>query len=256
MNKVERRPTTLDQRIGQALDGKVVAADDLQHLIGEVEAAIEGADKIAKQERERSLDPMASPADAEQAAQRAVVVELKRDRLKTALPRLQEKHSEARRIESADRWHAIANKVEIAVDAVVEQLAHYRQWADQIVAVLREAEATNEQVARINGVVPDGIDRRVGKVDLAWAQNLVLPDPGRPDHNLWPPPRPSFAESYAASMAVAPHPGADWARAQAANADTIRERQRRQGEYYENLTREQEERQNREERERFSRRQP
>jgi hypothetical protein len=85
-------------------------------------------------------------------------------------------------------------------------------------------------------------------------KNLVLPDPDRPSRNLWPPRKPSVAEQYAATMAVPALPGANWASEdwQRLRAEAVRREQQRHAEYYRNLTKQQEARQNAEERERFA----
>jgi hypothetical protein len=75
--------------------------------------------------------------------QRVAVAELKRNRLKAALPRLQAKLAQALRSEYADKWSADANKVEAKVNAVAKQVARYCEWAELITAALLEAEAVN-----------------------------------------------------------------------------------------------------------------
>jgi hypothetical protein len=67
----------------------------------------------------------------------------------------------------------------VALDPVLPMV-----WADQIVSVLVEAEEANKEVERVNGAAPDGEHRRLAKVDLVWAKNLVLPDSQHPDRNL------------------------------------------------------------------------
>jgi hypothetical protein len=172
---------------------------------------------------------------------------------------LQQKLAEALRTDYADKWNADANKVASRVNAAAEDVAHYREWADQIVAVLVAAEAVNKDVDRINGSAADGEMRRLAKVDLAWAKNLLLPEFQHPDRKpLWPPPQPSLAAIYTGGMGVAAHPGADWASDewQRRRVDAVRAEQNRQASFYETSTEAQEERQNTEERQRFSRRQP
>jgi hypothetical protein len=93
----------------------------------------------------------------------------------------------------------------------------------------------------------------IDKVDLAHLKNLVLPDPEHPARNLWPPPQPSLAEQYAASMGAPAHPGADWAEWQRRRAEAVRAEQERLARYYEQAGRQQEARQNAEERARFGR---
>ena len=79
--------TTLEQRIATALSSDTTS-DVIALLITEIETAIVAADKAAEAEREKALDPLASPdaAKARTAMEDAAFV---RDRLRTVLPRLQ-----------------------------------------------------------------------------------------------------------------------------------------------------------------------
>ena len=245
---MKQQQPTLDERISMALGNGKIAADDLQMLIPELEAGIEEADGYAKQQRERSLDPA---IDVAEAPQFVAVAELRRDRLKAALPRLQAKLAQVLQAEYADRWRADANKVAAMINAAAKQVARYREWADQIAAVLREAEIVNRELERVNHAAPDGVHERLCKLDLSHLKNLVLPDPEHPNCNVWPPPQPSVAEMYAATMVAPAHPGADWASEvwQQRRVEAMRTEQQRQSEYYANLTKQQEERRNREEKE-------
>jgi hypothetical protein len=252
--RMTSKQATLDQRISAALSGHLVATDHLQALIPEAETGIEEADAVAARERDHSLDPHTAPQAAEQAAHRASVAELQRGRYQIALPRLRERLAKALAADREDRWHSDADRVELRAAAAEEGLARYGELADQILAALQEAEATNKEAARVNHEAPDGVHRRVYRVDLAQFEKLVLPDPNNPGRNLWPPHRPSVAEQYAATMMPVSDPrySADWASARAARAEEARAAAQRHADYYANMTRQQEDRQNAEERERFA----
>jgi len=142
----------------------------------------------------------------------------------------------------------------------------YHSSVAKAVDLLHRMAECDRESAAINSDAPDAEHRRLPKVELMAREmdqfttsqpsiidTLVLPQWG--ESGAWPPPQPSFAVSYAAMMAPAydPRYSADWAKAQAARAEAMREQQRRQGEYYERLTKEQEARQNAEERARFGR---
>jgi hypothetical protein len=255
---------TLDARIAAALaDGKI-AADDLQQLLPQIEAAIEDADRQAKQERERALDPSVSPSDAQETAQRASVAELKRDRLKAALPRLREKLAEALRADYCDKWKADACKVTAQVAAATAKLKDltviYADLANKLTASLREAQALNQDVARLNAASPDSVkvDQLIDGVDTSSWEGLALPnvcDGGL----LWPPPqprKPSLAESYSqmTGMVTPAHPGADWASPewQARRAEEAQKHREQMDRYYAEQTKLQQERINAEERARFA----
>jgi hypothetical protein len=252
---LDRCEATLDERIGAALGNGKVASSDLELLIGELEVAVEQADADAQAEREKSLDPTTSAADAHEAAQRASTAELRRDRLRTALPRLQQRLAEALRADFADRWGADATRVDrMIADASIKLFNCYRELTEPLLAALREAEAANREAARVNGGAPDGVHRRVDTVDLTPVKDLVLPDPSHPGTNLYPP-YTALGAIMAASMTAGRDPrySADWPKAQAARAEAVRAEQARMAEYYERTSREQEERQNREQAEAFQR---
>jgi hypothetical protein len=243
---------TLEVRVAAALGGKI-CIDDLEVLIPDIQSGISAADATARQERERSLDPTVAPGEAESAHHRASVHELQRDRLSAALPRVRQKLAEALAADAEDRWRSDADRVEARAAAAEERLAGYRDLAEQIVALIAEAEATNKEAARVNHEAPDDVHRRVYRVDLAQFEKLVLPDPDNPGRNLYPPHRPSVAEEYAASMGAPYHPGADWVAHQQQRAEQARAAAAQHAEYLANQTKMQEERQNREARENFER---
>jgi hypothetical protein len=243
----------LDARVAHALTSASPIAY-LQSLIVETEAGVVAADAAAKREREKSLDPSTSPSDAEQASKRASIAQLTRDRLRAALPRVRQRLAEALAQDRADKWHADADKVDGMVAAAAERLAGYQKVAEQIVALLDEAEAANKEAERVNHYAPDGVHRRVEKVPMGHLKDLVLPDPVRPGRNLFPPHQPSFAAQYAASMQAPAHPGADWAAHQRARDEAARAEREKLARYHAEAGRREEERQNREERERFGHR--
>jgi hypothetical protein len=184
----ERQQATLDRAISAALGNGATIADDLLY---EIKQGIELAELDAQAERAKSLDPSTSPHDAEQAAERASVAELRRDRLRAALPRIQQKIDAMERARSTEQWSGDADIVAAWVAAAEKKLAAtYGTCAAQIAAALKEAEAANQEVDKINAAVPAGIHRRVGKVSTAHLRDLVLPDPD-PQHagrrKLWPP---------------------------------------------------------------------
>jgi hypothetical protein len=67
---------------------------------------------------------------------------------------------------------------------------------------------------------------------------------------IWPPPRPSLSAAFAASIVPANNP-ADWANNYERRAAAQQREQQYRADYYARTTREQEERENREARERF-----
>jgi hypothetical protein len=248
--KRKTKAEELDGRISAVLGNGATIGDALVHDIAQ---GIAEADALAQAERTRSLDPMTT--DAEAAAQRASIAELRRDRLQAALPRIEERVAARERSAALAQWTSDADQVEQWVEAAAKKLATtYAELALRLSAALREASAANVEADQINGAAPDGVDRRIAKVDLGFTKNLVLPDFDHPRRNLWPP-RSSVAESYAAMVGMATDPRAyssEWWKAKQESEPLIRAQQQRQADDYARMTREQEERQNREERERFA----
>jgi hypothetical protein len=142
----------------------------------------------------------------------------------------------------------------------------YQRHAEAIAEMFAVAEQVDREVSRINGNAPDGEHRRLRSVELE-ARNLDRFTRDRPEiaktvqlpdfelgRMLWPPTSSgSFAAELAQSMIVPAHPGPRWA-----DDDIPQERRKefekekqRLGEFYQEQTAAQEERQNAEERERF-----
>ena len=104
-------PPSLESCIASSLVSDDIKSSDLAKLITETEGAIAAADKAAEEERERALDPIASP-DATKARETLQAAEFTRDRLKTVLPRLQKRHNELQELEYYAAWRADFERVE------------------------------------------------------------------------------------------------------------------------------------------------
>jgi hypothetical protein len=92
----------------------------------------------------------------------------------------------------------------------------------------------------------DGFDRE--RPSLLGEVHLLDWDSGR---QIWPPPRPSMAAAFAATFLPAYDP-ADWANNYERRAAAQQRERQHTADYYARTTREQEERENREARERFA----
>ena len=108
----------LEKRIAAALTENITSAD-LSALITECEAAIAQADASVVAQRTRALDPVLSP-DAKAAREAMQAAEFGRDRLRTVLPRLQQRIAEVQAEEEFARWlpeqqAAKAHRDELAV---------------------------------------------------------------------------------------------------------------------------------------------
>jgi hypothetical protein len=248
---------SLEPRVIAALTSDDMPSGDLEMLIGEIEAAVAAFDIAAREEHALALDILAAP-DANAARERAVLAELHRDRLRNAIPQLQAKQAAALRVEYHEKWLSKYRRVEAKRDAAAEKFARYPELAGEIRELLQSAEEVDREVSEVNGSAPDGEHRRLAKVsDPRISNNLVLPCWEQSGRNIWPT-RTSgqAAAEFAQSMAAhSYYAGADWWRLEEQKATERRAEAERMNRHYEQMTREQEERINKEERERFLARQ-
>jgi hypothetical protein len=261
-----KQPPTLEQRIVAALGNPNNGSDTLIELIRETEIAATTADQAAIDEHAKALDLEASP-DATSAHQRVIAAEMTRDRLQTNLPKLRENLTSALTMEARERWLSDYRRVSQMRDEAVTQFLEYRQHAQAIAQMFALAEQVDREVSRINGNAPDNVHQRLSSVELtarnmtqfsrdnpALASTVELRDWENSGRKLWPTTSSgSFAAMAVAGMTV-PHPSADW------STDEVREQRKAEGEkqhremasYYQQATKDEEDRKNREERERFA----
>ena len=241
---------TLEQRIAAALSSDT-SSDVVEALISEVETAAAAADKAAEQARERALDPTmidgATRKDSEDAA-------FSRDRLRAALPRLQERLQQVQAAEYAARWEADFEEVEGRRNEMAQEYAAtYPKLVAQLVDILHRAEAVDRDVSRVNGSAAAGERRRLTEVELAArniecfstanpsiAKMLQLPDFERSAQLAWPPPKPSMAVQVATSMTYGSHPSANWWEESKESAQAMREDHERVIAHYDAMARQRE----------------
>jgi hypothetical protein len=205
----------LETRIASSLgNGSAPSSAALMELSAETVAAAEAAEQVAVAARERALDVVASP-DVGAAHGALVVSELYRDRLQAVLPKLRMRLSEALAAEAAERWRADFERVEQRRDpAAVKFAERYPQLLAELVALLRECEAVDQEALRVNSLAPAAEPRRLRSVELtargltefstsqpSISTSIRLPDWERSDQMLWPVLRPNdFAVAVAESM--------------------------------------------------------
>ena len=105
--------------------------------------------------------------------------ELTRDRLRAALPRLQEQLKQAREREYAECWLEDYAAVKARRDAAAEQLRErYPAIVDELVALMADIAATDKEVDRINVAAPYGDYPRLRGVELTarGLDHLLQPD--------------------------------------------------------------------------------
>lgn len=219
---------SFEQQIAQALSHPGVASADLDELISKTEEAVAEAAATAQAEREKALDPIASP-DAAKAEQSIWAAEFSRDRLRALLSRLWERLDEIEAAEKAARWEADYAAIEAKRDALANELAEmYPNLTAQLCDMFQRAKAIDQECSRINGEAPAGEHRRLLGVELtarglesftrsnpSLMDAVKLPDWADSDRMVWPPPQAPLAALLAASMVPPPDAQftANWAAA-------------------------------------------
>jgi hypothetical protein len=92
-NHNNRNDMTLEQRIVAALSDTTIAAGKLAELIVEIKKGIADADVIAHRLQQVALAPIKSP-DAAKACAAVESAQFAAKRLRTVLPRLQQRHQQ------------------------------------------------------------------------------------------------------------------------------------------------------------------
>jgi hypothetical protein len=131
------------QKIASALADDI-SSGDLAALISETEAAIAKADATADEERTKALDPVLSP-DATSAREAMQAAEFARDRLRTVLPRLQNRLREVQLEEEFARWLPRRNAAMARRDELAAKLREvYPPFIQAIVPLLLEIEEVDD----------------------------------------------------------------------------------------------------------------
>jgi hypothetical protein len=192
----------LERRIADALKADDVKSDDLAALIEEVETAIVAADATATKAREQALDPIVSP-DSTRARAAMKAAAFTRDRLRTVLPRLQQRFSEVQAHEAYAHWVVDYEQVKAKHDALVQELREtYPAVVEKLVDLLLRIETCDREVRLVNSAKPPEANgdgrwlleteltargiQRFGLHDLQIMRDLRLPkfEPG--DQFAWP----------------------------------------------------------------------
>jgi hypothetical protein len=255
---MNREATTLEQRILDALqpDAAVTSAD-IAALIDEAEAGIAKAEKEATVDQTLSLDPKAARQAIEDATFAA-------NRLRTLLSKLQVRYREVRDLEQAKAWLAEYDVMKRERDALAEELREVYPDAEiKIVDLFVRITANNKALSELHQARPAGIMEHLVSAEL-HARGLDRFTRDAPSlltsvclfdwdssRQAWPLPRPPMAAAFAATFVPA-YNGADWANNYEQRAAAQQVERQRMADYYARLTKEQEERENREARERFA----
>jgi hypothetical protein len=246
----------LETRIATALTSGSIASANVNALIEETTAAIVEGEKAAAEERERAFDPALSP-NPKLARERMEDTLFLVGRLKTLLPRLQKLACEVRTREENVAFAATRDALQAESDAIEDELIGiYRECSERIIDVFERASAFQDRVRRKLPPVPPSVVafRQFDDSVARLLKNVALVNlDGK--QQLWPPLELSWnatAAAFAQSMTV-PDPGGHWADpdVQLRRRAAIMAEQEQIAAYHEQATKQQEERLNREERERF-----
>jgi hypothetical protein len=259
--------STLEKRIAAALSSDS-ASTVLSALIAETEVAINQA---AEAERAKALDPIVSP-DAAKAHAAMEDAAFMRERLRTVLPRLQERYQEVVAQEYLARWREDYEALKIKRDELAAEFREiYPTCVSKIVDVLKRIAASEVELSQLHQVRPSGVSLHLLGAELvargldnftrddpSIVNELKLPDFEHSVQMAWPPPRPSMGAAFAATMLPASDRrfSAEWWQEREQGAARQRAEQQRIADYYARTTEEQEARENLEARERFVAHQP
>src|ERR1700722_11452663 len=109
--------SVLELNIAAMLDGgALVSSADVALMIEQSERVIAVAEKMATDEEAKALDLTKSP-DADKARATMEETAFARDRLKAALPKLQQQYASAYAAEEATRWAAEHTRIKALVEA-------------------------------------------------------------------------------------------------------------------------------------------
>ncbi len=250
---------TLEQRIAAALEPDAAITSEIAAVIEEAEAAFAKVEKERDVEHTLSLDPKAARQAIEDATFAA-------NRLRTLLSKLQERCEDVIYQEQVTAWLAEYDVRKCERDALAEELrAVYPDAVTKIMDLFVRMIANDHALSALHLARPGGVKQHLLSAELhargldrftrdvpslLTAVHLIDWDSGR---QAWPPLRPSIAAAVAATVpAYDRRFSADWWKDNERRAAAQRAEQQRMADYYARLTREQEERENKEAREHFA----
>jgi hypothetical protein len=273
MNK-PNGPPTLEQKIVAVLDGSDVSSATVMEVLELVEAAVAELTGTVESDRSQLLDLVRCPNPAETKS-RIHAAETSVARLSAQIPKLRTKISVCLESERHSRWLADYRRLKAEQSVLARDFSEtYKRVVTELVYVLNRMAALDIKCAEVDSQASNlqNEHRRLGKTELLargipafsrsqpeLAKTLVLPDFVESARTKWPCTSPtSFAAAYAETTSVPYHPGADWA----SPAETQRRReaiekeQARSAAYHAQAAKDEEDRRNKEERERFANRAP
>jgi len=210
----------LEQKIVRTITDDTITSRNLGFLSAETEMAIATADADAQIAEATALDPLQSP---DLASARATLEDarFKAERLKSLLPRLNERYERMAHKEKKAAWIVRYDALRPEVDALTKELGTaYAALVAKLVPLLNHAMQLNGEISRLNQAsLPDTHGSDGGwLVDIKTPDNLVLPDP-ESNKNFWPP---SSNINWAEVTPVFASPGDEWWKVQQAEGARTR----------------------------------
>jgi hypothetical protein len=254
----KQQAPNLEQRVIAGLNNANAGSDELSELVAETETAIADADATATAMRLKAADVLAAPTprDAQDAMREAEAATLNRDRLNGVLPQLRDRYTEALKAERHDKWLTQYKYVEAEREKLAHEFdttrARVKAELGNLNARLKECNNDCNAVNRMACEIEEYRELEMLPLFAAVRTIDVDANNSQPDWQA----ANSFAAAYATSMALPACDPVSWSapEVRAQQRAEAEKRQREIGEHYARMTEGQEERQNAEERERFSRR--
>ena len=255
--------SSLDQRIGSALAADTeLKSGEIADLINDVQQSLAVAVADAARIETEALDPFVY-LDADRARAATEAADFAVDRLRAVLPRLEAKLAEAQAAEALARWRRDRHAVEQLRNAGAAKFERVRGLITELAATFAEVSEIDAAVSRLNSVSPSGESTLRGcELEARHLSQFSKSDPsivaetkliGFDGRELWPPRRTSFAASVMPAPSYDARFSAHWHEASAERAEAVEAEQARLASHYATLTRQQSERQQREEDERTAR---
>jgi hypothetical protein len=152
---------TLEQRIAAALADNKIDSSALATLIAETEAAVTDADQEAITAREQALDPIASP-DPTKARAAMESAAFTRDRLRTVLPRLQERFEQVCLDEEYVAWRLRYEAIKPERDAANTKFrTTFANLVAEIIPQMVHLEQIYAEASRVSAAKPTRPHRRL-----------------------------------------------------------------------------------------------
>jgi hypothetical protein len=148
------KQSSIEQRACFALTD-AIDASTLHSLIDDVAAGINTAEQLAAVEKERALDPTQSP-DPHEARQAAEDAAFMANRLRTILPRLQQRYTEQQQAEHTQAWRKRYTALQSERDQLSAEFETYLPLAMQMANLFARADALDNRIRDLNVASPPG----------------------------------------------------------------------------------------------------